>query len=279
MPSTFRRAFHVLPALLLAALMTACSATPPDKRTAAPAAPTTAAADTVRVLEGHHWQLIAAFGADGQPARDWRQPDRPVLQLDFQDQRLTVRNLCNIVGAGYTLDGATMKVGQPMSTKMACAEPGLMALEQRVAAQLPRVQSYTLGTAQPTGKPTLALAFSDGSRWQLLGQPTPATRYGSAGERAFFEVAPQQVACNHPLMRNAVCLRVRELRFDDAGRKQVVGDWRILQGGIEGYRHEAGIRNVLRVQRYSMARNGQLPADAPSHALVLDMVVESEQVR
>lgn len=272
MPPTVRRIVPVFPALLLAALMTACNAAPPG-----PPAP--AAADAAPVLEGHHWQLIAAFDAEGQPTRSWRQPDRPVLQLDFRDQRLTVRNLCNVVGAGYTLDGASMKVTQPMSTKMACAEPGLMALEQRVAAQLPRVQGYTLGSAQSIGKPTLALRFADGSRWQFLGQPTPATRYGSPGERAFFEVAPQQVACHHPLMPNAMCLRVRELRFDDAGRKQVVGDWRILQGGIEGYRHEAGIRNVLRVQRYSLARNGQLPADAPSHALVLDMVVESERVR
>lgn len=252
--------------------MTACSAPSPGQP--APAAP-----DAARVLEGHHWQLIAAFDADGQPSRQWRQPDRPVLQLDFQQQRLAVRNLCNTLGAGYRLEGAAMKVEAPVSTQMACAEPGLMALEQRVAAQLPRTQGYTLGSAQPTGKPTLALTFSDGSRWQLLGQPTPATRYGSAGEQVFFEVAPQQVACNHPLMPNAMCLRVRELRYDAGGRQQVAGDWRILQGGIEGYRHEAGIRNVLRVQRYSLARNGQLPADAPSHALVLDMVVESERVR
>ncbi|MDA7414846.1 META and DUF4377 domain-containing protein [Xenophilus arseniciresistens] len=247
--------------------MTACSATPPG------------ADDAVGVLEAHHWQLIAAFDADGQPARQWRQPNRPALQLDFQEQRLAVRNLCNVLGAAYRVEGAAMKVEAPVSTKKACAEPGLMALEQRVAAQLPRARGYTLGTAQPTGKPTLALAFADGSRWQLLGQPTPATRHGSAGEQVFFEVAPQQVSCNHPLMRDAMCLRVRELRYDAGGRQQVVGDWRILQGGIEGYRHEAGIRNVLRVKRYSTARNGQLPADAPSHALVLDMVVESERVR
>lgn len=112
-----------------------------------------------------------------------------------------------------------------------------------------------------------------------MGKPTPATRYGSAGEQAFLEVAPQKVACNHPLMRDAMCLRVRDLRYDADGRKQAAGDWRVLQGRIEGYAHEAGIRNVLRVQRYSMARNGQLPADAPSHALVLDMVVESERMR
>lgn len=273
MPYATPRILRTLfPALTLAALMAACSAAPPG-RSEAPGT------DTVRLLEAHHWQLVAAFDADGQPVRDWRQPDRPALQLEFQAQQVAVRNLCNAIGAAYRLDGAAMKVERPVSTMKACPEPGLMALEQRVGAQLPRVQGYTLGSAQPTGKPTLTLAFSDGSRWQLLGQPTPATRYGSAGERAFFEVAPQQVACNHPLMRDAMCLRVRELRYDADGRQQVVGDWHPLQGGIEGYRHQAGIRNVLRVQRYPLARNGQLPADAPSHALVLDMVVESERVR
>jgi hypothetical protein len=39
---------------------------------------------------------------------------------------------------------------------------------------------------------------------------------------------------------------------------------------------DKGVRNILRVNRYSLARNGQLPADALSHAYVLDMVVESE---
>ena len=53
-----------------------------------------------------------------------------------------------------------------------------------------------------------------------------------------------------------------------------------MQGSIEGYTFEPGIRNVLRVNRYSMAnKNGVLPADAPSHAYVLDMVVESERMR
>ncbi len=280
MRQTFHRTSRGLPALVLAALVTACSAAPTGQPAPAPAAASApSATDAARLLEAYHWQLVAAFDADGQPARNWRQPERPALQVDFRDQRLTVRNLCNTIGAGYTLDGPAMKMERPVSTMKACTEPGLMALEQRVAAQLPKVQGYVLGTAQPTGKPTLTWRFSDGSRWDWIGQPTPATRYGSAGERAFLEVAPQKVGCNHPLMRDAMCLRVRELRYDADGRKQVAGDWRILQGGVEGYVHEAGIRNVLRVQRYSLARNGQLPADAPSHALVLDMVVESERVR
>ena len=41
---------------------------------------------------------------------------------------------------------------------------------------------------------------------------------------------------------------------------------------IEGYTHEDGVRNVVRVKRYEVKNP---PADAPSQAYVLDMVVES----
>ncbi|MBN9325065.1 MAG: DUF4377 domain-containing protein, partial [Delftia acidovorans] len=44
---------------------------------------------------------------------------------------------------------------------------------------------------------------------------------------------------------------------------------------IEGYKHEPGIRNVLRIQRY---KRQNVPADASAYAYVLDMVVESERV-
>jgi len=39
-----------------------------------------------------------------------------------------------------------------------------------------------------------------------------------------------------------------------------------------GYTHEDGVRNVVRVKRYTIANP---PADASSNAYVLDMVVES----
>ncbi|HYM87381.1 MAG TPA: DUF4377 domain-containing protein, partial [Pseudoxanthomonas sp.] len=45
---------------------------------------------------------------------------------------------------------------------------------------------------------------------------------------------------------------------------------------IEGYTHEAGIRNVLRVKRYTIKHP---PADGSSLVYVLDMVVESEATK
>ena len=53
------------------------------------------------------------------------------------------------------------------------------------------------------------------------------------------------------------------------------GDWQPLFQDIEGFEHVAGTRNVVRVKRY---RIQDPPADAPSVAYVLDMVVESELV-
>jgi hypothetical protein len=68
---------------------------------------------------------------------------------------------------------------------------------------------------------------------------------------------------------------VRELHYDANGlRTGEPGAWTLLYQPIDGYTHEPGIRNVLRVKRYTIA---DPPADAPSRALVLDMVVESDR--
>lgn len=267
-------AFKTLPALAFALLAAACAGAPSGS------APGVSPAEAARQLQAYHWDLRTAFDARGQQALGWQLPGRAAARLQFQSDRLSVQNLCNVLGAGYAIDGAQLKIERPVSTLRACAQPGLMALERRVATQLPQATGYTLQPAQGSAAaPVLVLRFADGERWELAGTPTPATRYGSAGERVFLEVAAQRVPCNHPLMRGAMCLQVRDLRFNEQGLKQAVGNWRIFQGEIEGYRHEPGIRNVLRLQRYALARNGQQPADGPSHAHVLDMVVESERVR
>lgn len=277
-----------LAAITLAALLAACGSQPqgapmtqpPSHSSTTPSSSLHAAPTSARTLQAYDWDLVSAHDARGQAAPGWLLAGRSPLRLHFEAQRLAVQNLCNVMGAGYTLGGQGLQVERPMSTLRACADRELMALEQRVATLLPQAQRLELRSdARHANAPQLAVFFADGSRWELAGTPTPATRFGSAGERLFLEVAPERVACNHPLMPQAQCLRVRDVRYADNGVRQGVGEWRIFQGEIDGFRHEPGMRNVLRVQRYSLARNGQLPADAPSHAYVLDLVVESERVR
>ena len=60
---------------------------------------------------------------------------------------------------------------------------------------------------------------------------------------------------------------------DASGIKQRVDQWQLFYDEIENYQHQAGVRNVLRLKRYTRQ---QAPADASRYVYVLDMVVESE---
>jgi len=56
--------------------------------------------------------------------------------------------------------------------------------------------------------------------------------------------------------------RMRELKYGENGvTVGTPGEWQPLYQNIEGYTHEAGIRNVLRVKRFNLKNP---PAGAPS---------------
>lgn len=277
-----------------AAMLTACAApgtnppppapvvTNPTTPTPPPVAPLpapTPAANAAQLLTQYTWALTQVTGADAQLRNDWLIADKAAPVLQFTKNQVNVQNLCNVINATYSTNLDKLEVKQPISTMRACVDDARMLQERKVILQLPLAQRYEVFNMTDGSPIRLKLHFADGMRWELMGSPTPETRYGSAGERMFFEVAPEKVACNNPVMRNAQCLRVRELTFDNKGIKRTTGDWRVLQGNIEGYNFEPGLRNVLRVNRYSMAKNGVLPADAPRYTYVLDMIVESERVR
>lgn len=236
----------------------------------------------LQTLTRNVWQLQRVTpGADRTgalrlPGPSARRPElRFVPEARPHQGRLVVSQLCNTLQGGYWVNGHQLRATQVSATLMACADRARMQLERGVAEQLPKMTGYQV-TGERSPQPQLELRFSDGSRWQLAGTLTDEARHGGPGERVFLEVAPEQVSCNHPLMRDARCLRVRPLRYDEAGRKQVVGDWQVYSGQIEGYRHERGLRQVLRLKRYPVARPA---ADAPSHVDVLDLIVETERVR
>lgn len=263
------RHLHIVSALALAAFMGACTSAPSQ-----PQAPMTSAAQhQAPDLASHDWNLTAAFDAQGRPDARWLLAGHAPLQLHFEDQRISVRHLCNQLSAGFGTQGNDIQLTAPMSTKRACADRALMELEDRVGQLLPTMKRHQLHAGST---PRLQLWFADGTRWDLTGQPTPQTQYGGPAERIFLEVAPQRQACSHGLIPNHQCLRVREIRYADNGVKSHVGEWQPFYGEIEGYQHEPGVRNVLRINRFKRAN---APADASSYAYVLDMVVESERAK
>lgn len=264
-------------ALLLLPIVASCSAVPPKADTDHPPAAKTSAATSLdaSALPAYHWQLRGATDRAGQRIDAlFARPQLP-LQLDFRDGRLGVSNACNRLGGGYRIEGGRLKVERMTQTLMACADPALAKLDDAIGQRLqsnPHIDVHTGG-----GDPQLHLATDSGDTLDFVGQPTAETRYGSAGETMFLEVDAQTQPCSHPLIPNKRCLKVRELRYDANGlRAGPPGEWRPLYQDIEGYAHEAGVRNVLRIKRYAIKNP---PADAPSQAYVLDMVVESEIVK
>lgn len=266
-----RKLILSLPLMLLAA----CSENPAPagnaddlaRAPAAAAALKTAAHLQAQRLQGQHWRLKDATTAEGKRIDAlFAQTDKPVT-LDFTDGRLAVSNTCNRMSGGYTLADGTLTFQQMASTRMAC-EPAVMALDDALSS---RLQGAVKAEVADNGELTLRPA--NGDVLVFLPEASAETRYGGPGETVFFEVAAQTKLCPHPLIKDKQCLQVREVRFDDQGVKQgEPGAFENFYDGIEGYTHEAGIRNVLRVKRFKIDNP---PADASSQAYVLDMVVES----
>jgi len=268
--------------LALTLALAACTRSPeqaPSTDAAAPAAsppaatpaaaPATAAIDTA-VLGGHHWMLDNAVDAKGQRVDAlFVRADKPVT-VDFADGRVAVSNTCNRMMGSYTLDGAKLTIGDMASTMMACVDNKLMALDSAVGERLRGAQTAAL---QAGAMPVLTLTGAGGDVLTFRGQPTAQARFGGPGETVFLEIAPQSKPCTHPDVPNRQCLQVREVQFDDKGiRTGTPAQWQPLYQDIEGFTHEEGVRNVVRVKRFVSANK---PA-AEQVAYVLDMVVESD---
>ncbi|MCW5581621.1 MAG: META and DUF4377 domain-containing protein [Luteimonas sp.] len=265
--------------LPLALVLAACAPSNPPAESPPPAAATEAApaatttpqaALDAQALAASHWRLADAVDGSGTRIDVLLPGGDHVLQLDFADGRLSVDGGCNRMNGAYTLDGDRFSVGPMVQTKKFCGEP-LMATDAAIARIL-----GAGGTLSTDADGALALATAAGERLVFAATPTADTRFGGPGERVFLEVAPERVACHHPLIPDFRCLHVREVRYDDKGLKTGTGEWQFLYDDIEGYAHEPGVRNVLRLKRYTVPNP---PADGSSIAYVLDMVVESEVVK
>lgn len=273
-----------LAALLAPWLLASCSgnapeqeATPADAGTdasAAAPAPTTATSTANAVaaipLTGYRWRLTdARRGSDARIDALFVRGDRPIT-LSFDGTRMAVENACNRMAAGYSASAGKLQVARFASTLMACADPALGNLDRAVADALGGTHAMNIDAG---GSPTLVLEGEGGRRLVFVGEATPENRYGNAGTTLFLEIAPEKVPCNHPMMPNAQCMRVRDVRFDEDGvRTGSPSEWRVMHEQIEGFGFTPGQRTVLRVKRFDVTN---APADASRHAYVLDMVVET----
>lgn len=260
--------------LAAAIALAACSPSTPPSKT--PEAPQTSSDAALQALDDYRWELRDARNASGQAITALTdKPGAPLaLRFDADTGQVGLLNGCNQMGAAVTSKGAALEVGDITSTLMACADDRLMRFDAVAAKALHGRQTWSLREMDP---PTLTLTNAAGDVLVFAGERTAETRYGGPGETVFLEVAAQTSRCHHPLIPDKQCLQVRELRYDDRGiRTGTPGDFEYFYDQIEGYTHQPGVRNVLRVKRYTVPNP---PADASNTAWVLDMVVESETVK
>jgi heat shock protein HslJ len=261
--------------LLIPLVLAACTTMPDATVRASAPASTPVASESFTTLPHFHWQLHEAVDGSGKRLDGLFDASDKSLQLDFTDSRVSVTNACNGIGGSYHVVEGKLDIAPMMHTMMACPDSVLMERERTITSMLEGKPTLILsGTGDA---PLLTLTADDGRTLTFHGVPTAETRYDSRGETMFLEVSPQTVPCNHPLIRDKQCLRVRELHYDAQGlRTDTPGPWQPLPSNIEGFTHHPGERNVLRVKRYALSN---VPADAPSVAYELDMVVESEPMR
>lgn len=237
---------------------------------AAAAAPAPAAPDLAATLVAHRWKLDAATDAGGQSIGALFPGPENLLGLEFADGRMGVTGGCNRIVAGYQLlDAGQLQLSPGASTMMACPPP-LADADAAIGRLLTgTLQAELQGDARA---PLLRLVAADGSVLSFSGTPTPETRYGVPGARAFLEVSTEPC----PAPAEPSCLMVRDRSFDEQGLPSgTPGELRALPAGIEGYAPTPGQQQVVRVKRFDVpAASG---GEASTH-YVFDMVVESRTI-
>jgi hypothetical protein len=225
------------------------------------------------LLVDHRWLLVGATDAANRRI-DALFPDAErSFTFSFADSRLYVQGGCNGLRGAFGFDANGMlEVTGRMSTMMTCEAP-LMEADAALSA----LMAEPLETVLIRGpEPRLALLTAAGDALVLTGELTPEARFG-APTRIFMEVAAQTVECEASTLADGRCLQVRDISFDEQGlRVSAPSEWRAFTSTIEGYQHQPGIRNVLRLQRFDPAAGPEMP-QGPIY--VLDLVVESEVVR
>lgn len=272
--------------LMLSLALVACTQVPapPDKRAQTSPEPTQRMKDSSgdHRLHQYEWRLQDATDAQGRRIDALLvRPDQPI-QFNVIDGRIAIHNACNGIGGDIRINGDTLRVGALVSTKMACTDPAIMALDSEVATRLQGEVRFELSNSDP---PQLVWTAANGDTLRFIGAPTPETLFRSPGETAYLEVAARSEPCP-PSNADASqrCLRIRELRYDTQGVKIAPpGEWQLFRASIKGYTHEEGIRTVLRVKRFipddrpPVTDANALP-DAAYAVYVLDMAIESEVI-
>lgn len=271
--------------LALTLTMAACSQPAPsaDHTRAMPDSKTTdsnTAAPTAldqQQLQAYSWQLVNATDAQSHRIAALfkaPEPNKPI-GLTFTANHVAIKNLfCNIHGLNIDFQNNQFSVKQPIVATMMACPAEIEKMEQTLVRLLSSTPSLDISGS--TEQPVLTLITAKQEKLIFKGVPTPETKYGVQAETIFLEIAPHTKTCSAGV-RQMQCLQVRPVTYDEQGLKGYTSkDWQNFYDPIEGYTHDSKQRVILRVKKYAVSNP---PADASSHAYILDMVVEQEMVK
>lgn len=201
------------------------------------------------LLGAFDWYPLEATDARGRRIGALRGARHRGLHVRFDDDGYRLRGVCNTASGSYRVEGNRLvhddKYGA-VQTVAGC----LRGLAMEIAFfRLATVDTqFAIVAEGDTHK--LLITHDDGARISLIGVPTAQTRYGSPGSPLELEIDDER-RCPPPSRRRERCLHVRQVRSDGANRIPV-GDWHWQREPIEGYRHEACFRAILRVRRFDI---------------------------
>jgi heat shock protein HslJ len=233
----------------------------------------TAGDNLSRTFELHRWTLESATDSHNRPiAMLPPDKDHPVVLNFSGNNRLNIQGPCNRIIGAYQINASRQLIVRGAGSTMMACDPALMRADTALSGILAQPLNVTIDNAP---SPRLQLRSVSNGTLTFVGQATPEALYGP-GTIMFFEISPQHIACEHPPAPQTNCLQVRERRFDEQGLPAgAPGEWRPLYENIEGFTHEEGMRNVVRVKRFE--RN-PAPAGSSPTLYVLDLIVETELV-
>lgn len=194
------------------------------------------------------------------------------LNLDAE-KKLSISSGCNHLMGVWQFDGKQMNTSPLASTLMMCP-PHLMAQEQSARQFFNQAHLNVSIDMRHPAQPTLILENMTGQKIKFQGTLKPEAQYKSTGEVIFLEISPTKKACSTS-NGSKQCLQVKQIQYNDQGvQTRIDESWQVLPVEIQGYEHDSGLRQVIRVKRF----NTKPQTATPEYAYIYDMTVEQEVI-
>lgn len=227
---------------------------------------------TSEQLTQYDWLLVAVNMQGASMHRYAPLIEQKTGKLSFSDRHIYFNLGCNHNNQSYQLSNGVLKLNDDrVSTMASCQHLGeklvnLNQLESKFGNQL---DGSILQIKTDLINHTAMLLQQKGAKtfvWQ--GNMKYDVRFGEP-VRMFWEVSPNLNACVNEEKKEASCLMVRNVVYDDQGIKIGVGAWRTFYGVIHGFDHQKNLRQIIRLHAYNSTENKKV-------YYVYDAAVETE---